>query len=193
MLELTKTVVKSDRTQGPASAPVTLLVYGDYECPFTRKAHLSAERARRKMGDRLRFVFRHFPLSHIHPHAQSAAEAAEAAGEQGRFWEMHGYLFRNQRALDDSHLGRYAAELGLDRNRFERETAERAYAARVLQDYESGHHDGVSQTPTLFINGAHYSGPYDTRTLLTTLEDSRSPGEETDETTATTRGGPETC
>ncbi|CAN5628336.1 DsbA family protein [soil metagenome] len=193
MPELIRPVEDRDHAQGPASAPVTLLVYGDYQCPYTRKAYLSAERARRELGDRLCFVFRHFPLSRIHPHAQGAAEAAEAAGAQGRFWEMHDQLFRNQQALDDSHLGQYAAELGLDRDAFERQMAGRVHADRVLEDYESGHRGGVSQTPTLFVNGAHYAGLYDTRALLAVLEDAGSQGEEAGETTAPAGDGAGTC
>ncbi|MFL5464046.1 MAG: DsbA family protein, partial [Gemmatimonadaceae bacterium] len=106
-----------DHAIGPASAAITLVEYGDFECPHCRRAHPIVQKVRRHMGDRLRFVFRNFPLSEAHPHAQHAAEAAEAAGAQGRFWEMHDLLFHNQDALEDDDLVNYAAKLGIDAQR----------------------------------------------------------------------------
>lgn len=190
-MKLTRPVGDRDHALGPEAAPVTLLVYGDYECSFTRRAYLSVQRVHRKVGDRLRFVFRHFPLSHIHSHAQRAAEAAETAATQGQFWEMHDQLFRRQRQLDDLHLGQYAVELGLDGDRFDREMATRAHAARVLENYESGRLGGVRQTPTLFLNGAHYAGPYDPRTLLAIVENASVLDEDSVE--IATGAGPEAC
>ena len=116
------------------------------------------------------FVFRHFPLTQIHPHAEHAAEAAEAAGAQGKFWQMHDTLFEHQHALDDAHLVRYAAELKLDVDRFERELAEHVYANRVREDFLSGVRSGVNGTPTFFINGLRYDGSYDLEMLLAAIE-----------------------
>src|SRR5919199_5615233 len=107
-------VAERDHIQGPSTAPVTLVEYGDYECPYCGAAHPIVKEVQRRLGDRLRFVFRHFPLTNVHPHAQHAAEAAEAAGAQGKFWAMHDTLFEHQRALDDAHLEEHAAALGLD-------------------------------------------------------------------------------
>src|SRR6059058_4798396 len=111
--QLTPSVYEHDHAQGPATAPVTLVEYGDYECPYCGAAYPMVKEVQARLGDRLRFAYRHFPLSQAHPHAEHAAEAAEAAGAQGRFWEMHDTLFEHQRALDDAHLRLYAESLGL--------------------------------------------------------------------------------
>src|ERR671916_1650610 len=118
-------VGERDHVRGPASAEVTLVEYGDFECPYTKMARPGVRRLRHDFGDRLLFAFRTFPLTRIHPHAQAAAEAAEAAAAQGRYWEMHNLLFDNQRALEDKDLRHYAKQLGLDLERFDRELAER--------------------------------------------------------------------
>jgi protein-disulfide isomerase len=117
------------------------------------------------LGDRMRLVFRNFPLSSLHPHAEDAAEAAEAAGAQGKFWEMHDYLYEHQSDLDDAALLRYAAEIGLDVERFTRDLKEHRFAARVKEDFQSGIRSGVNCTPTFFINGLHYDGAWDLETL----------------------------
>src|SRR2546423_12240032 len=117
---LTLPVSQRDHQQGPETAPVTLVEYGDYECPYCGEAHPIVKELQRRLGDRLRFVFRNFPLTNAHPHAEHAAETAEAAGAQGKFWEMHDYLYEHQRALDDEHLETYAGTLGLDVERFDR-------------------------------------------------------------------------
>ena len=114
-------VNKRDHIQGPETAPVTLVEYGDFECPYCAAAHVILKEVQTRMGDQLRFVFRHFPLTQIHPHAEPAAEASEAAGAQGQFWEMHDLLYENQPRLDPPHLLMYAEELGLDAERFARE------------------------------------------------------------------------
>jgi protein-disulfide isomerase len=128
------------------------------------------KQVQQRMGDRLRFVFRNFPLTNAHPHAQHAAETAEAAAAQDKFWQMHDYLYEHQRELDDSHLLRYAAVLDLDTGRFEQEMKEHAYAARVSEDFRSGIRSGVNGTPTFFINGRRHDGSYDAETLIAAIE-----------------------
>jgi redox-sensitive bicupin YhaK (pirin superfamily)/2-hydroxychromene-2-carboxylate isomerase len=154
-----------DHALGPATAQVTLVEYGDYECPYTRRAQTVVASLRRRCGDRLRVVYRHFPLSQVHPHAEHAAEAAEAAGAQGRFWEMSDLLFQNQRDLGDFHLQRYATELGLDLARFNRELTEHTHVGRIHEDVQSGLRAGVQGTPTFFINSIRHDGPTDLLTL----------------------------
>ena len=151
-------VSERDHVLGPADAPATLLVYGDYECPYTREVQIAVERLRPRLGDAFRYAFRHFPLRSIHPHAQHAAEAAEAAHAQGRFWAMHEALFRHQDALDDGSLLAYAESLALDRTAFALAMQANEFAPRVQADLESGVESGVQGTPTLFINGARYRG-----------------------------------
>ena len=151
-------VSETDHSLGPGNAPVTLLEYGDYECPYCRRAHPILQGVRRTMGDRLRFVYRHFPLSQAHPHAEHAAEAAEAAGAQGRFWEMHDLLFENQNALEDDDLAMYAAQVGIDGQRVAREIAAGTYAKKIRNDFRGGIRSGVNGTPTLFINGLRFDG-----------------------------------
>jgi protein-disulfide isomerase len=153
---LSRPVSDRDHIRGPADAPVTLLEYGDYECPHCGRAFPVLEDIRLLMGDNLRLVFRHYPINLSHSHAQLAAEAAEAAGAQGRFWEMHAKLFINQDALDRPSLERYAIEIGLDVPRFHMELATGAHRERVLSDIESGEESGVHWTPTFFINGVRF-------------------------------------
>jgi protein-disulfide isomerase len=167
---LTLPVSERDHIQGPAGAPVTLVEYGDFECPYCGQAYPIVKDVQRRMGDQLRVVFRHFPLSQVHPHAERAAEAVEAAGGQGRFWEMHDALFEHQRALDDRHLLDYAERLGLDRLRFERELGDGAYTGQVRADFLSGVRSGVNGTPTFFINGVRHDAGYDVGTLLRAIE-----------------------
>jgi protein-disulfide isomerase len=167
---LTNPVSEQDHSQGPASAPVTLVEYGDYECPYCGAAYPFVKEVQRRLGDRLRFVFRNFPLTNAHPHAEHAAEAAEAAGAQGRFWEMHDYLYEHQRALTDQDLAAYAAEIGLDADRFDADMTAQAFTARVRADFISGVRSGVNGTPTFFINGQRHNGPYDVESLLAAIE-----------------------
>jgi protein-disulfide isomerase len=135
-------------------------------------AHPIVKAARRKLGDKLRFVFRHFPLKEIHPHAQHAAQAAESAGAQGKFWEMHDIIFEHQHALEDEDLLRYAASIGLDDQRFADDLANRTYAKHVRDDFRSGVRSGVNGTPTFFINGERYNGPWaDEIRFIRALED----------------------
>ena len=153
---LTLPVGDRDHLQGPADAPLTLVEYGDYECPHCGRAFPVLEDIRLVMGEDLRLVFRHYQITLSHSHAQLAAEAAEAAGAQGRFWQMHAKLFINQDALDRPSLERYAIEIGLDVPRFHMELATGAYQERVLSDIESGEESGVHWTPTFFINGGRF-------------------------------------
>ena len=159
-----------DHVQGPPDAPATLVEYGDYECPFCGAAYRSVKAVQDVMGDSLRFAFRNFPITTAHPHAQQAAEAAEAAGAQGKFWEMHDVLFENQHQLDFEDLHQYAEMLDLDVDRFDLELASHAYADRVREDFMSGVRSGVNGTPTFFINGIRHDGSYRPATLLAALQ-----------------------
>ncbi len=153
---------------GPAGR--LIVEYGDYECPYSRQAFREIQRVERQLGDGVRFAFRHFPLTEIHPHALAAAGAAEAAALQDRFWEMHDLLFHRQAALEDDDLARYAAELELDVARFDSDRTGAAALGRVRRDMESGIRSGeVQGTPTLFIDGVVYRGAYDAATLLEAL------------------------
>jgi protein-disulfide isomerase len=155
-----------DHVRGPAGA--TLVVeYGDYECPFSRQAYRSIERVESELPDGVRFAFRHFPLTEIHPHALAASRAAEAAALQRRFWEMHELLFHRQKALEEEDLRRYGAELGLDVGQFDRDRSSQAVLDRIERDFRSGVESGeVRGTPTLFINGVVHLGAYDADTLF---------------------------
>lgn len=150
-----------DHGLGPVDAEVTLVQYGDYECPTSRKIFLQARRAARRIEGEVRYVFRHFPLSQQHPHAQRAACAAEAAGLQGAFWEMHDELFGHQDRLDDEDLVSYAGALGLDEARFREDLEDDACARRVSEDRRSGIRSGVRRSTNLFINGQRYWGEFD--------------------------------
>jgi protein-disulfide isomerase len=159
-----------DHVRGPAAEPL-ILEYGDYECPYSRQGFLQIERVEKSLDGRVRFAFRHFPLTEIHPHALAAAAAAEAAALQGRFWEMHELLFRRQRALEDEDLRRYATDLGLDLARFDRDRSGPGVRQRIERDVESGLASGqVRGTPTLFIHGLVHHGGYDAATLERALD-----------------------
>lgn len=159
-----------DHTRGPENAPVAIVEYGDYQCVYCRAIHPILRDLESRLGDRLRLVFRHFPISTVHPNAQLAGEAAEAAAAQGRFWEMHDLLFQHQEGLDEERLLQYAADLGLDVEQFQRELKEHVHADRVREDFLSGVRSGVNGTPTLFINGVRYDGPWDLESLLEAIE-----------------------
>jgi protein-disulfide isomerase len=159
-----------DHIQGSGDAFVTLVEYGDYECPYCGAAYPIVKEVQAQMGDRLRFVFRNFPITTSHPHAEQAAEAAEAADAQGRFWEMHDHLYEHQRHLEDDSLHGYAADLGLDVERFDGELAQHVHEARVREDFMSGVRSGVNGTPTFYINGVRHDDSYDPETLLAALE-----------------------
>lgn len=159
----------SDHILGPADAPITLLEYGDFECPSCGQAYPEVAEVLRQSGDHVRFVFRHFPLTRIHPHAQRAAEAAEAAAAQGRFWDMHGLLFENQQALDANDLVTYARRLDLDLVRFRDDLVSGDHLRHVREDFLSGVRSGVNGTPSFFINEQRYDGPWDVASLLAAL------------------------
>jgi len=170
MSRLVPPVSADDHRLGSESAPVTLVEYGDYECPHCGRAAPILREVQQRMGNRLRFVFRHFPLATMHPHAEPAAEAAEAAGAQERFWEMHHSLFAAQDALEEQDLLRRAAALGLDVQRFAADLESSVHAERVRRDFLSGVRSGVNGTPTLFVNGVRYDGEIDVASLLRGLE-----------------------
>jgi protein-disulfide isomerase len=159
-----------DHVRGRLDAPVTLLEYGDFECPYCGDAAPVIDRLLDKLPDEVRYVFRHLPLADVHPSAQVAAEAAEAAGEQGKFWEMHDRLLTHQQALAPGDLFRYASDLGLDLERFEDDLRRRRHAPRVAEDVRSADASGVSGTPTFFVNGRRHQGVYDTDTLARTVK-----------------------
>ena len=163
-------VTESDHRAGPDDASVTLVEYGDYECPYCGRAYPIVKEVQRAMGSRLRFVFRNFPLAQMHPHAEHAAEAAEAAGAQNKFWEMHDSLFEGQSALEDSDLVMRAKVLGLDAARVAEELIDGVHADRVHTDFRSGMRSGVNGTPTFFINGVRHDGPWDFESLMGALE-----------------------
>jgi protein-disulfide isomerase len=166
-------ITERDHIRGPASAPVTVVEYGDYECPWCVKVFPMLNAMRHQSGDRLRFVFRHFPQSTIHRHAGVASEAAEAAGAQGKFWEMHDLLFERQDDLADGDFSRFAVRVGLELYRFESDLSSARFAERVQQDYDGGQLSGVNKTPTLFINGTKYSGKLELQALLEGVSVSR--------------------
>jgi protein-disulfide isomerase len=149
-------VSSSDHILGPSEAAVTLVEYGDFECPNCAAAFPVVRNLLKSLDGQLRFVFRHFPVSIRHDHAQKAAEASEAAADQGKFWEMHGILFQNQDDLDRDSLVKYAGDLNLDLERFAYELDEAVHAERVFRDLASGEASGVSWTPTFFLNDVRH-------------------------------------
>ena len=163
---LVEPIQPHDHATGPADAPVEMIEFGDFECPFTRRAHAGIERLRRDMGDRFRFAWRHMPLREIHPHADLLAQASEAAAAQGRFWEMREILWRNFGSFERADLRRYADELGLDVVRFDAELDSGQHAARVMHDEEVGIESGVRGTPTVFVAGVRYEGEAQDATFL---------------------------
>lgn len=170
IVELASPVGKRDHFLGSPSAPVTLVEYGDFECLHCSQAYSVVREIRELVGDRLRLVFRNFPITTIHPRAQSAAEAAEAAGSQGRFWQMHDALFEHQTQLSGRHLRHYASQSGLDMDRFNREMTTQAWAPSVRQQFLGGVRSGVNETPTFFINDVRYMGVVDVPSLRRAIE-----------------------
>jgi len=165
-------VTDLDHVQGDESALVTLIEYGDFECPSCGKAYPVLKRVRERMGDRLRFVFRNFPLEN-HPHAAHAAEAAESVATLGgneSFWTMHDLLFEHQRALEDQDLAGYAAQAGVDGRTVLMDLAQARYQGYVRDSFMKGVRSGVNGTPTLFVDGIRYDGPRDEETLVAALE-----------------------
>src|SRR5436309_4341922 len=146
--KLTPLVSQHDHQQGPETAPVTLVEYGDYECPYCGEAYPIVKEIQRRLGDRLRFVFRNFPLTQSHPQAEHAAEAAEAAAVQGKFWEMHDRIFEHQDAIGDRDLLEAGKTLGLDAAKFLQDMQSHTFLPRVKEDFQSGVRSGVNGTPT---------------------------------------------
>jgi protein-disulfide isomerase len=177
---LTPAVSASDHSQGPATAPVTLVEYGDYECSHCGKAFLIVEGLQKRLGATLRFVYRNFPLKESHPHATHAAIAAEAVGAHGepKFWAMHDTLFENQGALQDADLQRYAEALGVPGAEIVQAFQGGPFAERVRQDFRGGVRSGVNGTPTFFINDVRFDGDWRDPTLfLSALESAAETGE----------------
>jgi protein-disulfide isomerase len=170
-MSLTEPVsIARDHIRGPQHAPVTLLEYGDYECPYCGAAHPVVEAVREAMGPSLTFAFRNFPLTAVHPHAFAAAESAEAAGAQGQFWEMHDLLLEDQRHLEMPDLIARATALDLDVEEFTAAIVSGAFANRVQADFLGGVRSGVRGTPTFFVNGVRYSGTPDYVNLLRAVQ-----------------------
>ena len=167
---LTPPVNDQDHAEGPGDALVTLVEYGDFECPHCGRAYPIVKAVQHHFGARLQFVFRNFPIKTSHPHAHHAAEAAEAAATAGQFWQMHDLLFEHQDALEDDDLAGYAAELGLDAKQAAADLASGRYAARVRQHFMSGVRSGVNGTPTFFLNGVRYDDSWDRETLTSAID-----------------------
>lgn len=162
---LTPAVNPKDHSQGPAEAPVTLVEFGDFECPHCGLAYPVVKAVQRRLGDQMRLVFRHFPQNAVHPRAEPAAEVAELAGQQRKFWEMHDLLFEHQDALQPEDLVRYAAQLGLDARWTQAALLNHTFSTSVREDFLSGARSGVTGTPAFFINGVLHEGAWDEETL----------------------------
>ena len=162
-------ITDDDHVRGPANAPVTVLEYGDYECPYCRGAARDVRRMLDLYPESIRFVFRNFPIPQLHPHAEQAAEAAEAAAAQGRYWEMYGLLLRPSSLLDLDSLLSYAGELGLDADRFGKEVTGGAYAARIERDVREGVRNGVNATPKFYVDGQRIDGKFPLEGLEDTI------------------------
>lgn len=172
-MSLTPPVGYHDHVQGSIGAPVTLVEYGDYECFFCGEIYPIIRAVQNTLGDRLCFVFRNFPMTEVHPHAEHAAELAESAASENLFWQMHDLLFENQGALNDADLLGYGEQLGLDRSAITA-ALEGKYAKTIREDFLSGVRSGVNGTPSLFINNARYDGLRDAQSLYNALTDAAS-------------------
>jgi protein-disulfide isomerase len=171
--DLAVPVTDVDHAIGPPTAPVTMVEYGDYECPSCLNAQPVVRQLLDRFGDRLRVVFRHFPQSGVHPRASAAAEAAEAAGGQGRFWDMHDALYKHHQRLADIDLTHLALKLGLDVYKFQQATSTGLYAPRVRADHDGGTRSGMGGTPAFFLNGKRYRGPVDVDSLAAAIDQAR--------------------
>jgi protein-disulfide isomerase len=167
--EFSPAVGPDDHASGNADARITLVEYGDYQCPYCGMAYPIVKELQRELGDSLRLVFRNMPLANVHPHAEAAAEAAEAVAEQGHFWEMHDLLYENQTNLGDVALARYAVQAGADEGAFTAALAGGAPRKRVQGDLEGALRSGANGTPTFFINGARYDGSWQLEPFLENL------------------------
>jgi protein-disulfide isomerase len=171
IVRLRNPVIERDHSSGSHDAPVTLLEYGNFECIDCGRAYPVIKEAKKLLGDNLRFVFRHFPVVQTHPRSMRAAEASEAAGAQGKFWEMHDQLFTHQQALDDRDLLRYARRIGLDGERFSRDMSENTFLRQIEIDYNRSLFDEhVTGTPTFYINEVAYTGAKDLESLMAAIK-----------------------
>ena len=168
---LTVPVNAQDHSRGPNDAPITLVEYGDFECPHCGQAHYQLQELEKAIGESMRLVFREFPLTTVHPHAAQAAESAESAGAQRKFWPMHDMLFENQDALAEEDLLQYAAAIDLDVEQFARDLIQERFAPRVREHFMGGVRSGVNGTPTFFINGVRHDGGFDYQSLLEAINE----------------------
>ena len=167
---LTQPVSDQDHVEGPADAPLTLVEYGDYQCPYCGAAYPVVKRLQKTLGKKLRFVFRHFPLTQAHPYALIAAEAAEAAAFQDKFWEMHDLLFEEQTLLNPEIIPSWAKKIGLNLDQFGNDIKQGVVEERIKEDRQSGIRSGINGTPTFYINGMRYDGSPDYHSMLEALE-----------------------
>ncbi len=167
---LSQPVTAYDHAEGPADAPLTLVEYGDYQCPYCGAAYPVVKRLQKTLRKKMRFVFRNFPLTQAHPYALIAAEAAEAAALQGKFWEMHDLLFEQQASLDPDVIPLWAQEIGLNLEKFGKDIQQGVVQERIKEDRRTGIRSGVNGTPTFFINGTRYDGSPDYGSMLSALE-----------------------
>jgi protein-disulfide isomerase len=166
--------LERDHVEGPANAALTLVEYGDYQCPYCGAAYPEVKKVQKELGSELRFVFRNFPLTNMHEHAMNAAETAEAASAQGKFWLMHDFLYEHQATLGDPSVALgYAKRLGLDTQRFEREIAQHTYQKRIREDFMSGVRSGVNGTPTFYVNGFRHDGDAVAKALIEALNQTK--------------------
>jgi protein-disulfide isomerase len=168
-MNLSVAVTKGDHALGPEDAPVTLVEYGDYQCPYCADMHPMIKAIAKSMGAQMRFVFRHMPLIEMHPYSQHAAEAAEAAGAQGKFWQMHDAIFQHQSELGSDLLHKLAVKIKLDLEKFSSDLDARRFRPRVKRDFMGGMRSGVAGTPTFFINGKRYEGPLNQAALQSAI------------------------
>jgi protein-disulfide isomerase len=164
-------VSKEDHSQGPDNAPLVLVEYGDYQCPHCGHAFPIVKRLQKALGEKLKFVFRNFPLSEVHPDALNAAKVAEGAALQGKFWEMHDKIYEQQQNLDVESLGDYAAQLGLDVEALNEAVGKASVEKKVETDFEGGVRSGVNGTPTFFVNGLRYDGDWEYAPFLSALKE----------------------
>lgn len=169
-------IKENDHVSGRPGAAVTVIEYADFQCPYSARAHVALSALRRELGDELCLVYRHLPLAHLHPFAQAAAEASEAAAVHGKFWDMHDALFANQARLNPSTLPGMAGQLGLDADRIRSELGAGRHRARVQADADTAHRMGATSTPTLFINGQRYHGDSDRASLAAAIGKARTGG-----------------
>ena len=176
-IKLTELVTERDHTAGPPDAPVTLLEYGNFECLDCGRAYPIIKEVQKRLAENLRFVFRHFPSIRTHPHALRAAEASEASGAQGKFWEMHDQLFMHQQALEDRDLSRYAGRIGLDTEKFAYDMAQNTFLEQIQNDFDRSLFDEhITGTPTFYINDVRYSGATTVESLLLAIKQADTQG-----------------